>query len=99
MRGLFILLIFIPFFILSQNGIVRGKTVNFTNNQALEGVKILIVELSTGTISDAEGNFEFTKLPPGIYTFRATATGFKPAFQNEITVTNARSITLDFSLE
>ena len=99
MRGLFILLIFVPFLVLSQNGIVRGKTVNLTNNQALEGVKILIIELSTGTISDAEGAFEFTKLPPGIYTFRATATGYKPAFQNEITVTNARSITLDFSLE
>jgi hypothetical protein len=99
MRGLFILLFLTPFIIFSQNGIVRGKTVNLTNNQALEGVKILIIELSTGTISDAEGNYEFTKLPPGIYTFRATATGYKPAFQNEITVTNARSITLDFSLE
>ena len=99
MRGFFISLIFIPFLALSQNGVVRGKTRNLTNNQALEGVKILIIELSTGTISDAEGNFEFTKLPPGIYTFRATATGFKPTFQNEITVTNARTVTLDFSLE
>lgn len=99
MRGLFFLLFLTPFIIFSQNGIVRGKTVNLTNNQALEGVKILIVELSTGTISDVDGNFEFTKLPPGIYTFRATATGFKPAFQNEISVTNARSVTLDFALE
>ncbi|MFM7595878.1 MAG: TonB-dependent receptor [Flavobacteriales bacterium] len=99
MRGFFISLIFIPFLVLSQNGVVRGKTFNVTNNQALEGVKILIVELSTGSISDAEGNFEFTKIPPGIYTFRATATGFKPSFQNEITVTNARTVTLDFSLE
>lgn len=99
MRGLFILLFLSPFLIFSQNGIVRGKTVNLTNNQALEGVKILIIELTTGTISDVDGNFEFTKLPPGIYTFRATATGFKPAFQNEIAVTNARSVTLDFALE
>jgi len=99
MRGLFILLFLSPLLTLAQNGIVRGKTVNLTNNQALDGVKILIVELSTGTVSDAEGNYEFTKLPPGIYTFRATATGFKPAFQNEISVTNARSITLDFQME
>jgi outer membrane receptor for ferrienterochelin and colicin len=99
MRGLFILLVLSPLLALAQNGIVRGKTVNLTNNQALDGVKILIVELSTGTVSDAEGKFEFTKLPPGIYTFRATATGYKAAFQNEISVTNARSITLDFALE
>jgi outer membrane receptor for ferrienterochelin and colicin len=99
MRGLLILLFLSPLLTLAQNGIVRGKTVNLTNNQALDGVKILIVELSTGTVSDAEGKFEFTKLPPGIYTFRATATGYKPAFQNEISVTNARSITLDFAME
>lgn len=99
MRGLFILLFLSPLLALAQNGIVRGTTVNLTNNQALDGVKILIVELSTGTVSDAEGKFEFTKLSPGIYTFRATATGYKAAFQNEISVTNARSITLDFALE
>ena len=99
MRGFYFLLFLFPILSFSQNGIVRGKTVNVTNNQALDGVKILIIELSTGTISDAEGNFEFTKLPPGIYTFRATATGYKAAFQNEISVTNARSVTLDFALE
>lgn len=99
MRGFYFLLFLFPLLSFSQNGIVRGKTVNLTNNQALEGVKILIIELSTGTISDAEGNYEFTKLPPGIYTFRATATGYKAAFQNEISVTNARSVTLNFALE
>ncbi len=99
MRGFYFLLFLFPLLSFSQNGIVRGKAVNLTNNQALEGVKILIIELSTGTISDAEGKFEFTKLPPGIYTFRATATGYKAAFQNEISVTNARSVTLDFALE
>lgn len=99
MRGFYFLLFLFPLLSFSQNGVVRGKTVNLTNNQALEGVKILIIELSTGTISDAEGNYEFTKLPPGIYTFRATATGYKAAFQNEISVTNARSVTLDFALE
>lgn len=99
MRGFYFLLFLFPILSFSQNGIVRGKTVNVTNNQSLDGVKILIIELSTGTISDAEGKFEFTKLPPGIYTFRATATGYKAAFQNEISVTNARSVTLDFALE
>jgi hypothetical protein len=99
MRGFYFLLFLFPLLSFSQNGIVRGKAVNLTNNQALEGVKILIIELSTGTISDVEGKFEFTKLPPGIYTFRATATGYKAAFQNEISVTNARSVTLDFALE
>jgi len=72
---------------------------NLTNNQPIEGVKIAIVELSTGAVSDATGSYEISKIPPGIYTFRATALGFKPSFQNEITVTNARSITLDFTLE
>lgn len=99
MRGFYLLLFLLPTFAFAQNGIVRGKTVSISNNQVLDGVKILVIELSTGTISDAEGKYEFTKLPPGIYSFRATATGYKAAFQNEISVTNARSVTLDFALE
>ncbi len=99
MRGLFLFLFTVPFFVFSQKGIVRGTTFSLSNNRPIEGVKILIVELTVGTISDSIGGFELKNLSPGIYTFRATATGYKPAFLNEITVTNARTVSLAFALE
>jgi hypothetical protein len=83
----------------AQKGVVRGFTVNATNNQPLSGVKVFIVELSKGTFSDSLGGFEFNNLPPGVYTFRASSIGYNTAFQNEITVTNARTVNLVLSLE
>lgn len=82
-----------------QKGVVRGFTVNATNNQPLSGVKVFIAELSKGTLSDSLGGFEFNNLPPGVYTFRASSIGYNTAFQNEITVTNARTVNLVLSLE
>lgn len=91
--------LFTGFSLMAQSGLVRGKTFSASNNVAVSDVKIQIVELSKGVKSDSLGVYEITSIPPGIYTFKAVATGFKPAFQNEITVTNARSVTLDFYLE
>ncbi|MFM7723654.1 MAG: TonB-dependent receptor [Bacteroidota bacterium] len=83
----------------AQKGVVRGFTVNAANNQPLTGVKVFIVELSKGTLSDSLGGFEFNNIPPGVYTFRASSIGYNTAFQNEITVTNARTVNLVLSLE
>ena len=83
----------------AQKGVVRGFTVNAANNQPLTGVKVFIVELSEGALSDSLGGFEFNNLPPGVYTFRASSIGYNTAFQNEITVTNARTVNLVMTLE
>ena len=99
MKFIILLSFMIPLVMLSQNGIVRGSAVNAANNAPIAGVKIFIVEASIGAISDSSGVFEFRKVPPGVYTFRASAMGFKTAFLNEITVTNARSVALSFNLE
>ena len=87
------------FSLMAQSGLVRGKTFSISNNAVISDVKIQIIELSKGVKSDSLGAYEIGAIPPGIYTFKAVATGFKPSFQNEITVTNARTVTLDFYLE
>jgi hypothetical protein len=93
--------VFLTFIFLAhgQKGLVRGFTVNAANNQPLSGVKVFIVELSQGVLSDSVGGFEFNNLPPGVYTFRASSIGYNTAFQNEITVTNARTVNLVLVLE
>lgn len=93
--------VFLTFIFLAhgQKGLVRGSTVNAANNQPLSGVKVFIVELSQGVLSDSVGGFEFNNLPPGVYTFRASSIGYNTAFQNEITVTNARTVNLVLILE
>jgi hypothetical protein len=101
MKNVFLLLTFtvLSFTFLSQNSLVKGKISNSLNNQAIPFAKIVVVDQQKGSISDDAGNFEITGLNPGIYSFKATASGFKELVINEIAVTNARSIELNFALE
>ncbi len=78
------------FFSFAQNGLIKGRVYNNSNNQGIPQAKVQIVELTKGTITDDIGNFEFSGIAPGVYSFKATAPGFRELILNEITVTNAR---------
>ena len=83
----------------SQSGIVRGVVSNALNNKPIEQAKIQVVDQQLGAISNENGIYEISGIKPGVYSFKVVVSGFK-AFQiNEITVTNARSVSLDFALE
>ncbi len=101
MKNVFLLLTYtlLSFTLISQNSLVKGKVTNILNNQAIPFAKIIAIDQQKGSISDETGNFEITGLKPGVYSFKATASGFKELVINEITVTNARSIELNFALE
>jgi len=101
MKSLYLLLsfTFISLSLLSQNGLVKGKVTNNLTNQSIPFAKIIVIDQQKGAISDEEGKFEISGLNPGVYSFKATVSGFKEFIINEITVTNARSIELDFALE
>ena len=90
------LFVFISF---AQIGLIKGRVYNSSNNQGIPQAKVQIIELTKGTITDDNGNFEFSGITPGVYSFKATAPGFRELILNEITVTNARSVDLDFALE
>ena len=100
MKILSILLILLNFSILfSQSGFVKGKVLNAINNAPIEFAKIQVLEQQKGAISLDDGSYEISGLKPGVYAFKASASGFKDLVINEITVTNARSVELDFQLE
>lgn len=83
----------------SQSGIVRGLITNALNNKPIEQAKVQVLDQQLGAISDENGIYEISGIKPGVYSFKVVVSGFK-AFQiNEITVTNARSVSLDFALE
>jgi outer membrane receptor protein involved in Fe transport len=46
--------------------------------------------------TDVEGNYRIILLPPGIYTVGASASGFQPARNHDVTVTVGGRATLDF---
>ena len=100
MKYVFILtFLFLISYVQSQVGIVRGKVVNASSNVGLPLVKIQLLDQQIGAISSEDGSYEIKGIAPGVYSFKASSPGFKDQIINEITVTNARSIDLDFFLE
>jgi hypothetical protein len=96
-----LLIIFICLFSLvnSQVGLVRGKIINASTNLGLPFAKIQLLDQQMGAVSLEDGTYEIKGIAPGVYSFKASSPGFKDQIINEITVTNARSIDLDFVLE
>lgn len=95
---LFTLLIFISGFSVFSQGIIRGKISNPVNNEPVAFANILILNTDLGGISDEEGNYEITDIPPGLYNVRASFVGFKTKTEYEVQVTLARPLQLDFDL-
>ena len=91
--------LFLISYVQSQVGIVRGKVVSASSNVGLPLVKIQLLDQQIGAISSEDGSYEMKGIAPGVYSFKASSPGFKDQIINEITVTNARSIDLDFFLE
>jgi hypothetical protein len=99
MRYFLILFSLSSFISFSQNGIVKGLVLNSTNNQPIELAKVQIVDKQLGAVTNENGEFQISNIPPGVYSFKATASGYKEQIVNEITVTNSRTVTLEFQLE
>ena len=81
-----------------SQGIIRGKVSNPVNNQPVAFANILVLNTDFGAITDEEGNFEISAIPPGLYNVRASFVGYKTNTVFEVQVTLARAVQLDFEL-
>jgi hypothetical protein len=91
--------IFFSFSAFSQTGKIVGHTLNSINNEVIPFVKISIVDLQLGTVSSVDGEYIFENLNPGIISFKVTCSGYQDLLVNEITITNSRTVELDFLIE
>src|SRR3954466_7256984 len=62
---------------LVQANEIRGKVVNVTGGEPLARVQVLILETGAQSISGADGTFAIQNIPPGTYTLRLNAVGFR----------------------
>ena len=99
MKFLLYSILFLSFSTFSQTGKIVGHTLNSINNEVIPFVKISIVDLQLGTISTVDGEYIFENLNPGIFSFKITCSGYQDLMVNEITITNSRTVELDFLIE
>lgn len=82
-----------------SQGVIRGRVYNPVNNDPVAFANILVLNTDLGAITDEDGNYEITAIPPGLYNVRASFVGFKTNTVFEVQVTLARTVQLDFELE
>lgn len=70
--------------------VVPGVTVQLINEAS---------RASRDTVSNAVGEYDFTAVPPGIYTLRATLPGFRTSERRGLRIATQQFITLDIMLE
>jgi hypothetical protein len=100
MRYLFLFLVlFLNSFVFGQTGKVTGRVYNSLTNEAVHFARIQIVGLQKGAISAEDGTFEIKEIQPGVYSFKASSAGFEDEVINEITVTNSRTVELNFPMD
>lgn len=83
----------------AQQTTVKGRVASSISNESIEMASVTIVELQKIVFTDKNGVFSFENILPGLYTFKAKATGFDEQVLNEISVTYTRTIELNFILE
>jgi hypothetical protein len=93
----------LPVMALAQGVGAIGGTVSDTSGAVLPGVTMTLVApgmIGNGqtTVSDGQGNYEFTRLVAGTYSVKADLVGFRPAVQENLEVSANRTTRADLKL-
>lgn len=85
--------------LIAQNGIIKGRVFNSSNNDGLAFATVRVQDSPYGTYTDSLGNYEIKDMPPGLYNLEVTYTGFSKQSIFEIQVSNSKPAFIDVSME
>src|SRR3954454_16078115 len=83
-------------------GSIQGTVVD-PSAAALPGVQLELTNQTTNVLlvqkSDPSGHFVFNMVPPGTYSLRATAEGFRPSVAGNLQVEVNKTTRVDISMQ
>jgi hypothetical protein len=86
----------------TTQGLISGRLLDTSTGQPIGGANVVfssgLTNLGGGAPSDASGNYYLPLLSPGIYTIRITARGYQAQELQQLELTVAARIELDFRL-
>ena len=82
----------------AQNGIIKGKVIDATNNEPLPFVNVIITGTTTGVVCDDGGNFTFIGLKPGYISLTASFVGYETTTSSDIFISNAKTAFVEIAL-
>lgn len=92
------LLLFIPFFLSAETGIISGSVKNRATNAPLSGVILTLPEIDLETKSDDSGRFIFSRVPAGMYILKSEKPGFKPVTVKNVAVEADAETVIDIGM-
>lgn len=81
-----------------QTGTVTGRVTDATTGGPLVGVQMQIAGTNIGGLTDQNGRYLITRVPPGQQTIRAVIIGYAQSTQ-QVTVSGSGTAMADFALE
>ncbi len=98
-----VLLLSVPVSVLSQVSTTVRGTVTDSTGGVIPGASVTVVhettDEATTRLTDETGNYEFTGLPPGIYTLTADMPGFEVGTYSNVELAAGQEVLRNFTLE
>ena len=98
-----VLLLSVPVSVLSQVSTTVRGTVTDSTGGVMPGASVTVVHETTDEatthLTDETGNYEFTGLPPGIYTLTADMPGFEVGTYSNVELAAGQEVLRNFTLE
>ena len=98
-----LLLLSVPVSVLSQVSTTVRGTVTDSTGGVMPGASVTVVhettDEATTRLTDETGNYEFTGLPPGIYTLTADMPGFEVGTYSNVELAAGQEVLRNFTLE
>jgi outer membrane receptor for ferrienterochelin and colicin len=83
----------------AQNGIIKGKVVDATTNEALPFVNVVVMGTTIGSTTDFDGNFQIFGLKPGFIRLTTSFVGYNSAVSAEIEVSNSKVSNIEITMQ
>ncbi|GAB4288052.1 MAG: TonB-dependent receptor [Ignavibacteriaceae bacterium] len=82
----------------NASGIIYGTVVDAVTKQPIPGANIIIPGTDLGAASNEEGRYRIEKIPPNVYSLRASVIGYTSVTKTSIAVLSGKPVQVDFEL-
>lgn len=99
MQKLIFFLLFLSVTLYAQNnGIINGKVTDKETTNPVPEATVSIVNTSLKTVTNAQGNFQFTDIPLGTYELKVTCLGYEAFIHTDVVVNSSRPADVQIEL-